>query len=328
MNLPSTEWRELIKPDEDLRFARYAEQLKAIQTEKSKQFGDGRALHRKQLLASQAEFEVYDNLPAYARFGLFNKPGIYAALVRLSNGSISIQPDRVPDIRGFAIKIQGIEGPGALGGTTRAQDFLLINREVFGLKSSQEFMELVLCAAKGGASLLSHYIKTYGIWGGTQRLKSIIGGMRRPFTGFATERFYSSTPIACGPYAVRVRMLPASTKPSEKKSIDWAQDMQQRLSREALTYKIQLQFYINEDKTPIEDGNINWEESDAPYQTVGELRLPKQEFNSSKAQNLATVIAHESFDPWCALMEHRPLGEIMRARKNAYFISQNNRQRS
>jgi hypothetical protein len=32
-----------------------------------------------------------------------------------------------------------------------------------------------------------------------------------------------------------------------------------------------------------------------------------------------------AFDPWVALMDHRPLGEVMRARKVVYFQSQQGR---
>ena len=33
----------------------------------------------------------------------------------------------------------------------------------------------------------------------------------------------------------------------------------------------------------------------------------------------------DHFDPWMALADHRPLGEIMRARKAAYYASFKNR---
>ena len=32
----------------------------------------------------------------------------------------------------------------------------------------------------------------------------------KPFGGFAVEPVFSCVPIACGPYAVRVRLLPAA----------------------------------------------------------------------------------------------------------------------
>jgi hypothetical protein len=40
---------------------------------------------------------------------------------------------------------------------------------------------------------------------------------------------------------------------------------------------------------------------------------------------LAADIEAAAFDPWAALMEHRPLGEVMRARKVVYFQSQSGR---
>jgi hypothetical protein len=40
---------------------------------------------------------------------------------------------------------------------------------------------------------------------------------------------------------------------------------------------------------------------------------------------LAAAIEAAAFDPWSALMDHRPLGEVMRARKVVYFQSQQGR---
>ncbi|HYX32930.1 MAG TPA: hypothetical protein VE954_07430 [Oligoflexus sp.] len=325
MKPASTEWREIIAPDEPQRFKLYTQQLTQLQSKLSKKFGIGRALHRKQVLAIRAEFEVLPQLPSFASQGLFKKPGVYQALVRISNGSMNIQPDRMPDIRGFSFKVLGVEGTSALGGAAKAQDFLLINREFFGLKNSDEFIGLVMAATEGGGALIAHFFKRYGFFKGLARLKSALAGMRRPFTGFATEMFYSCVPIACGPYAARVRMLPASRKPKPGAEQDWAADLQERLAQDTLSFDIQLQFFVDETTTPIEDGTVNWEESEAPYVTVARLRLPRQSFTSDADRAFQESVARNTFDPWCALAEHRPLGDIMRARKDTYFGSQNNR---
>ena len=60
----------------------------------------------------------------------------------------------------------------------------------------------------------------------------------------------------------------------------------------------------------------------APYLTVGVLTLPVQEAQTAAGEALATAIEAAAFDPWSALMAHRPLGEVMRARKVVYFQSQ------
>jgi catalase len=324
MKAPSREWREILAPDEEQRFSHYAEQLAQIQKKKNAEFGQGRALHRKQLIGLEAELEIIENLPGHARYGLFAQAGTHRALVRLSNGGLNVQDDRVPDIRGFAFKVLGIEGPGALGTVTKAQDFLLINREVFGLKDSDAFMKLVLASAQGGGALIKHFIRKHGLIQGLRQLIAIGKSIKRPFSGYATEPFFSAAPLACGPYAVRVRLLPPEGQTiNHQASEDWAQDIRQRLALGPLRYTLQLQFFVAETLTPIEDTSVNWDEKAAPYVTVGYLKLLPPAASSFEALQKRTD--EEAFDPWCALADHRPLGDVMRARKHAYFASQKNR---
>ena len=107
---PATDWKEQIAPDEAKRFAGYARHFAAIQARKSKKYGTGRALHRKQITAARGSLQVLDDLPDFARHGLFAKPATFEAQVRLSNGALDRAPDRTPDIRGFAIRVLGVEG--------------------------------------------------------------------------------------------------------------------------------------------------------------------------------------------------------------------------
>src|SRR5579863_8197183 len=74
---PSTEWREVIDGDEEQRFAAYAEKLAALQKAKSQRVGNGRALHRKQVLGLRATLDVLPDLPAHAAQGLFAQPKHY-----------------------------------------------------------------------------------------------------------------------------------------------------------------------------------------------------------------------------------------------------------
>ena len=76
-NEPSTQWKEDIAPDEEVRFGRLAEQLREVQRRQSRRGETGRALHRKGHVGVEASFEVLDDLPAPARQGLFAKPGRY-----------------------------------------------------------------------------------------------------------------------------------------------------------------------------------------------------------------------------------------------------------
>jgi len=323
LRTPSRDWRERVESDEALRFARYGELFTQLQRRQSQRYGPGRALHRRQLLALQAQFEVLGDLPTYASNGLFSRPGKYNAWVRLSNGASAIHPDRRADVRGFAIKVLDVHGPNALAtGQTSCQDFLLIQLPVTSFARSAEFVEVALAAAKGPLAVLGALVRRHGLREGLRRVKRLSEGLNAPFTGFATERFYSALPFACGPYAARARLLPSPGEvASPGANHNWAQDVLNRLRVRALDYEFQLQFFIDETSTPIENGSIDWSEAVAPYATVGRLTLPMQEPSSGFAQQVEA--AH--FDPWAALAEHRPLGELMRARKAVYYASQQER---
>jgi hypothetical protein len=324
MAQPSTEWQEKVASDEAERFARHASAFAEMQRRKSEHLGPGRALHRKQVLGIAGRLEVLDALPGHARHGLFASPGSHDAWVRLSNGSADRAPDRRPDVRGFAVKVLGVRGPGALGGETASQDFLLINHPAFAVPGSDEFVELVLAAGKGGGALLAHVLRRYGPIGGARFLARFARSIGRPFSGFASERFFSAAPIACGPYAARVRLLPAVAQPSPGSGDDWTADFLRHLSAADLSFDLQLQFFTDEGVTPIEDASVDWPESEAPYVTVARLTLPRGG-GGKLDEGLQGRIEAAVFDPWSALAAHRPLGDVMRARKVVYYESQKGR---
>lgn len=322
---PSTAWKEQVAPDEAERFARYAQDFVEMQQRKSRKFGNGRALHRKQLLALKATLDVLPDLPEAARHGLFAAPGRHEAWLRLSNGGPDRAPDAKPDIRGFALKVFGVAGPAALGsGDAASQDFLLINQSAFAFPKSDEFVGLVMAVARGGGALLKHLHRQYGLIGGMKLMGKFARIMGKPFKGFACETFYSAAPIACGPYAARVRLVPCGNPPAAA-TRDWAQDVKDRLAQAPLAYDLQLQFFVDETATPIEDASVDWPESVAPYVTVARLDIPQQDFAAAAAREFDARVEAAVFDPWSALMAHRPLGDVMRARKVVYFASEKTR---
>jgi hypothetical protein len=322
---PSTDWKEKIAADEAERFADYGKQFAALQARKNKKYGDGRALHRKAITLAQGQLNVLGDLPEFARHGLFAKRGKYDVWVRLSNGSPDVASDRVPDVRGFAFKVLGVQGESALGnGPARSQDFTLINQEQFAFPKSDEFVAFAMAATRGGAALFKHMLKRYGVLRGPWRIAKLFKTMAKPFSGFADTTMFSAAPIACGPYAVRVRLVPAPSNkiPLTGVQTDWNADFSGRLARQSLQWELQLQPFVNEKLTPIEDASVNWP---TPYTTVARLTLPKQDVDAPEALEFAKRAEAGVFDPWQALAEHRPLGDVMRARKVVYFVSQQGR---
>ncbi|WP_246486774.1 hypothetical protein [Kribbella qitaiheensis] len=310
---PSTEWREVIAADEQERHERQAAEFAAMQERKSAKYGTGRALHRKQVAALRATLDVPADLPEYARQGLFKIPDRHDAWIRLSNGGFNRAADGVPDIRGFSIKVLGVSGPAALGGEAVSQDFALINHERFSSATSEDFTKVVTTGGSTPGGILLRLLKNPGM---IPQLKTVSTALKSPFSGFATHDFFSAAPIAFGPYAVRVRLMAASDQVNPSASDDWATDIYDRLIGNPLSYDLQVQFFTDEKATPIEDASIDWAAS--PYLTVARLTVPRQKPD----ETLATQVEAARFDPWNALTDHRPLGEVMRARKVAYYASQ------
>lgn len=320
---PSTQWRERVEPDEERRFAGYADQFAAFQKRKSERFGNGRALHRKQITAAVGALTVLPDLPAFAAHGLFAQAATYPVQVRLSNGGTDRVSDHRPDVRGFAIKVQGVQGDSALGnGPARSQDFLLINHESFAFPRSDAFVELVVAASQSPAALLGHLLRKHGPLGMLREMRQMAKTFGKPFAGFANETLYTAAPIACGPYAVRVRLVPDQRNgaPAARGCSDWNADFSKRLHQHDLQWALQLQPFVREDITPIEDASVSWP---TPYTTVATLRMPRQSTDPEGA--LAKEVEAGVFDPWQALAAHRPLGDVMRARKVVYYRSQQER---
>lgn len=322
---PSTEWKEQLAADEAGRYADYARRFAEIQARKSAKYGVGRTLHRKQLVGAHGSLEVLPDVPSFAWHGLFAVPAKYEVLVRLSNGGMDRTRDSLPDIRGFSLRVLGVKGDSALGnGPAQSQDFTLINQEVFAFAGSAEFVDFVEAASRGNGALLKFLLRRYGLIGGPRQLLRMLGLATKSFGGFATEPLYSALPMACGPYAVRVRLVPAAGNgpAGAHAKEDWGGDFSARLKRQPLQWDLQLQPFVSEALTPIEDASVNWT---SPYSTVARLVLPQQDTGSDQGQALAKQVEADVFDPWHALAAHRPLGDVQRARKVVYFQSQKGR---
>lgn len=309
---PQTDWTERILPDEQERHAAFAGQIVKMQTKINERTGPGRAFHRKPVLGLRGRLQVPGDLPEYAAQGLFAVPGDHETLVRLSNGSPVPHPDALPDVRGFAFSVRGLDGPAALGGTTGRQDFLLINFTSFGFEDSRDFADIVRPAARGQVHLLKFLFGKHGAVKGAAEMARLVAQQARPFSGFATSSFHSCAPVAWGPYAAQVHVEPVGAARNLLAWRDYAGDVRSRLARGPLTWRVQAQFYTDPQETPIEDGRVVWKGEKV---TVGTLVCDE-----------VVDVEQERFDPWAGLADHRPLGEIMRARKAAYFPSAENRE--
>lgn len=154
------------------------------------------------------------------------------------------------------------------------------------------------------------------------RFAKVIG---KKFTSFATETFSTVLPIRNGDYAVKLRIRPVSAVTAKASKADLTLDLKEHLKSAPLEYAVELQFYTDAETTPIEDASVEWPESETPFITVGSLTIPAQSLAGAEYDKFAASVELMKFDPWNAIEAHKPLGNIMRARKHAYYASQTER---
>jgi hypothetical protein len=319
---PTRDWKESSPPGEAERFAAYARRFEVLQERQAKGGAKDRALHAKSHGAFAAKLEVNGDLPEHARHGLFAKPATYEAIVRYSNGSGHVRHDRVGDVRAMAVKVLGVDGEKVLG-TAHTQDFLGVLSSVTPFRTADEFVAVVWAMRKPPLAPFRLMfdlgpLRTFAL------LKKLSAGLGAPPSSLTGKSFFSAAPIQCGPYAARFRFTPAngSTTPlSTEVRHAYAEDLTKRLREGAVEYTMSLQFFVDEAKTPIEDSSVDWPEEVAPYVDVGRLVIAKQDTSSERGKKLYAVTERLSFDPWHALVAHKPLGGMMRARKEGYFAS-------
>jgi hypothetical protein len=322
---PNKDWKETVAPDEDGQFTALAERLRELQRRTSTKLGPGRALHRKQHVGAEGTFEVLGDLPAPARQGMFAQPGRYKAYVRFSNGSGLVQADKKGDVRGLAIKLVGVPGKKVIPGLEDAptQDFLLIGSPAIPFQTPREFVTFVVAAANPLTALPK---LLFGV--GPRRLFAVGGAIRRslgvPIPSLATMPFYSALPVRWGDYAAKLRLVPKAIPGGETSRADagyLGSELATRFSAGDLVWDFAVQLYRDPRATPIEDPTVAWSDDAAPPITVGRLVIPKHDGRSARAVAVHDLVDKLAFDPWHALVEHRPLGAMMRARNHAYRLS-------
>lgn len=319
---PATDWSETIPPEEAERNERLAAKLRDLQLLRAQKYPLGRGLHYKAHGGLRGELEVLPDLPEWARVGIFAAPGCYRAYVRFSNGAGHSQPDKVDDVRGFAVKVVGVPGEKLIEGMKDAmtQDFLAILTPSLPFASAEEFVAVSEAFAGPPWKILPTLLRATG-W---RRLLPFLGDLKA-FVGVKANSlteatFYTPAPIRWGDYAVKYSFVPenptgvGSDDPRDPLRVDLAN----RLRKGGVSWVMRVQPYVNPTATPIEDNRRAWDEAASPWVNVARLSLPTQDPDSEQGRKLGEWVERLSFDPWHAPVEFRPLGEAMRARSAAY----------
>jgi Catalase len=313
---------ETVTADEATRYEGYGKELAELQQKRVAKAGGTlqRALHLKAHTGAAGEL-VINAAPESARVGVFASPGQrFPVYVRFSNGSSSGQPDKAPDVRGFALKLVGVPGKKLILGLENAQtqDFLFINDPALPFRDPEEFMAFVRAAKDGPALMIPRLFSGVGFGRALSILKRALSSPK--VLSFATHAFHTAAPLSLGTAAVKLGLfpLPAPSVPASSGDHYLRDDLVLRLKGGPLAWSLRAQLFSDEQSTPIEDASVVWP---GPWVELATLTLPKQDLDSPKGKEISALVESFSFDPWHAIAEHRPLGAIMRARAVAYKFS-------
>ncbi len=308
---------ETIADDEEKTFEGYGQELAEMQKKRAAAgAGLKRALHLKQHVGLVGTLEV--NAAENVRSGVFAEPGrTFPVYVRISSGASVTQPDKAPDVRGFAVKLVGVEGKKLIAGMEQelTQDFLFLNDPAIPFKDPFEFMAFQRAAAAGGAKLVPKLFQQVGLLRGFAIVGRALSSPK--VVSVATHAFHTCAPISLAGSAAKLGLFPTPSPPRPPTTGDgmFRADLIARLQQGPLSWSLRAQMYKDDKCTPIEDTSVVWQ---GPWVSLGTLTLPQQDPTSARGEEISSLIETLSFDPWHALEAHRPVGAIMRARAHAY----------
>jgi len=296
-----------------------------------------RSVHAKTHGLLIGELSVADGLPAAYAQGLFAKPGSYPVVIRLSTTPGDILADDVSTPRGMALKVVGVQGERVDGSENDStQDFVLVNGPAFSAPTAKKFAgnAKLLAATTDKAPNLKRLFsavargaeKAIEAVGGESATIKALGG--HPETHPLGETYFSQAPILYGDYMAKVSVAPVSSSLTAltdapvdlKGKPDGLRDaVVDYFAAQGGEWELRIQLCTDLDKMPIEDASSEWPQELSPYVTVARLRVePQQAWSEARAKSIDEGM---QFNPWHALAAHRPIGSIMRVRKDVYAMS-------
>ncbi len=307
-----------------------------------KTFADGghaiRPVHAKSHGILEGHLEVDAGLPSELAQGLFARLGRYPLVMRFSTIPGDILDDSVSVPRGLAIKIIGVEGE-RLGGSEGevTQDFVLINGPAFGAPTPEKFLPVVRLLSKTTdrvewlKKLLSAVMRQLqrilvATTGQANSTVATLGG--HPETHILGETFYSQAALRYGDFIAKIAVAPISPELAALTQAPLNVNGKPNGLREAVIaffkthggeWEVRAQLCADLALMPIENAAVVWPEEKSPFRPIGRIRVqPQTGWSEARSSRVDDGM---SFSPWHGLAAHRPLGGIMRARKQVYEMA-------
>ena len=286
-----------------------------------------RDAHAKAHGCVKAEVQVLPDLAGELRQGVFNEPGkTWQATMRLSNGNAYPQFDSIRDARGMAIKLLDVPGKQLLHDqqSRGEQDFVMFNHPNFFVSDVAEYRQNVAAQADGKKVMAFFPGWNPQTWQVRHLFIALATLSPAPESPTQTT-YFSVSPYKFGEANAKFRVMPdpascpTYTLPAQNQKLPnfLRNALNQQLSTDRMPacFVLQIQRQDPARYMPIEDTSIEWQQSDAPFESVARIKVPAQDFDTPA---LNVQCDNQSFNPWFGLEAHRPIGGINRLRKAVY----------
>lgn len=295
---------------------------------------------------ARAEFEILSGLPNEYAQGIYAKPGRHEAMVRFSNGTAHVGSDRfLGPITGIGLKIFGIEGPTLLEDEPDSHtfDYALINHPVFFVNTLKHYIFIQSLFADFGLpppkltpeqqqaalhQLLYNFVTGKGTlppeeWA-WEELGAFLRLAQTKPVNLLLSTYWTMGAVRHGDYVAKVRVAPVRSFADrvEQRALDLPSAEQifqptlvTELRKGPYEFDLQVQLCTDLESMPVEKTTVVWPESLSPFVTVAKVRIPQQDIGG---EDNFERMDKTSMSPWRVTEEHRPLGNIMRSRKEVY----------
>ena len=306
-----------------------------------------RNAHAKGYGLARGEFEILRGMPAEYAQGIYATPGRHEAMVRFSNGTNHVGGDQfLGPITGIGLKIFGIEGKTLLEDEPDSHtfDYALINHPVFFVNTLAHYVFIQSLFADLGLPpavnltpeerqaalhrLLYNFVTGKGTlppeqWA-WEELGAFLQLAQTKPVNLLLSTYWTMGAVRHGDYVAKVRVAPVQSFADrvERRALDLTSAEQvfrpalvAELRTRPYEFDVQVQLCADLAQMPVEKTTVRWPESLSPYVTVAKLRLPQQDIGGD--DNFEKM-DKTSMTAWRVTEPHRPLGNIMRSRKEVY----------
>jgi hypothetical protein len=297
-----------------------------------------RQAHAKSYGLLRAKVAVVDGLaPEYSQ-GIFARSAEYEAVVRFSNGLAHVRPDAMLGTGcGMGLKMFGVQGPSLLEDERDAGtfDYAFINAPIFFCNTIRDYRHVgfkslpdALVDPVGRRAWLHQFLTDSGtlppeqwLW---DELLAFLSNLHIPWQNLLSYTYWSMGAVRHGDYIAKLRFRPTASSMAQIRHREVNPTTTREPFRETLvseagernhSFELQVQLCTDPARMPVQNTSIEWKEELSPFVTGALITIPSQDI--SQPANLEAA-DKTSIMAWRVREAHRPLGEIMRARKEVY----------